>query len=176
MAGWRPARENGCMTSVSGLTIGQLVASAGVTVRAARHYHHGVLLPEPERDASRYRRDDARAVIALMRIKRFADAGVPLARIQDLLDTPPEQFGTAVEALDALLAGRIAEFTAARARLRAPAAAGGGTLAEPVAAHIERPHASDSRMNKTSRHRPGRMDAPQRALRLSRSSWNFAGE
>ena len=34
------------------LTIGQLAAYAGVTVRAVRHYHQVGLLPEPERDAS----------------------------------------------------------------------------------------------------------------------------
>jgi MerR family regulatory protein len=38
------------------LTIGQLAAYAGVTVRAVRHDHHIGLLPEPERDASGYRR------------------------------------------------------------------------------------------------------------------------
>ncbi|WP_280451185.1 MerR family transcriptional regulator, partial [Nocardia cyriacigeorgica] len=29
------------------LTIGQLAATAGVTVRTVRHYHHVGLLPEP---------------------------------------------------------------------------------------------------------------------------------
>ena len=38
------------------LTISQLAAYAGVTVRAVRHYHQIGLLPEPERDASGYRR------------------------------------------------------------------------------------------------------------------------
>ena len=33
------------------LTISQLAAYAGVTVRAVRHYHAKGLLPEPERDA-----------------------------------------------------------------------------------------------------------------------------
>ena len=32
------------------LTISQLAAYAGVTVRAVRHYHQIGLLPEPERD------------------------------------------------------------------------------------------------------------------------------
>ena len=32
------------------LTISQLAAYAGVTVRAVRHYHAKGLLPEPERD------------------------------------------------------------------------------------------------------------------------------
>ena len=67
------------------LTIGQLADYAGVTIRAVRHYHKRGLLPEPERDASGYRRYAAGAVIDLIRIKALADAGVPLARIQELL-------------------------------------------------------------------------------------------
>ena len=45
------------------LTISQLAAYAGVTVRAVRHYHAKGLLPEPERDHSGYRRYDAKAVV-----------------------------------------------------------------------------------------------------------------
>ena len=37
------------------LTIGQLAAHVGVTVRAIRHYHARGLLTEPARDASGYR-------------------------------------------------------------------------------------------------------------------------
>jgi hypothetical protein len=40
------------------LTIGQLAAYTGVTVRAIRHYHQRGLLAEPGRDASGYRRRD----------------------------------------------------------------------------------------------------------------------
>ncbi|MFU9039101.1 MULTISPECIES: MerR family transcriptional regulator [Streptomyces] len=57
------------------LTIGQLEAHAGVTVRAVRHHQRG-LLAEPERDASGYRRYDAQAVVELIRIKTLGDAGV----------------------------------------------------------------------------------------------------
>jgi DNA-binding transcriptional MerR regulator len=42
------------------LTIGQLAAHAGVTVRTVRHYHAKGLLPESERDASGYRRTTPR--------------------------------------------------------------------------------------------------------------------
>ena len=48
------------------LTIGQLAAYAGVTVRTVRHYHQIGLLPEPERDASGYRRYGATAVADIM--------------------------------------------------------------------------------------------------------------
>jgi hypothetical protein len=62
------------------LTIGQLAAYAGVTVRAVRHYHQIGLLPEPERDASGYRRYGAKAVVSLIRIRTLANAGVPRRR------------------------------------------------------------------------------------------------
>ena len=67
------------------LTISQLAAYAGVTVRAVRHYHAKGLLPEPTRDHSGYRRYDAAAVVELIRIRTLAEAGVPLARVQELL-------------------------------------------------------------------------------------------
>ncbi|MGY2061630.1 MerR family DNA-binding transcriptional regulator, partial [Nocardia gipuzkoensis] len=51
------------------LTIGQLATAAGVTVRTVRHYHHVGLLPEPERDASGYRRYGAQAAVDLIRIR-----------------------------------------------------------------------------------------------------------
>jgi DNA-binding transcriptional MerR regulator len=68
------------------LTISQLAGYAGVTVRAVRHYHQVGLLPEPERDASGYRTYDARAVVRLIRIRTLAEAGVPLGRVQELLE------------------------------------------------------------------------------------------
>ena len=77
------------------LTIGQLATYAGVTVRAVRHYHQIGLLPEPERDASGYRTYDAAAVVRLIRIRTLAEAGVPLARVQELLDADPETFAAA---------------------------------------------------------------------------------
>ena len=51
------------------LTISQLASYTGVTVRAVRHYHQIGLLPEPERDASGYRRYSATAVVSLIRIQ-----------------------------------------------------------------------------------------------------------
>ncbi|SEG62582.1 MerR family regulatory protein [Nonomuraea solani] len=67
------------------LTIGQLAARVGMTIRAIRHYHQRGLLPEPERDASGYRRYGPRAVVDLIRIKTLVAAGVPLARVEQLL-------------------------------------------------------------------------------------------
>ena len=82
------------------LTIGQVASYAGVTVRAVRHYHQIGLLPEPERDRSGYRTYDAAALVRLIRIHTLADAGVPLARVQELLDATPEEFARAVDEID----------------------------------------------------------------------------
>ena len=71
------------------LTIGQVASYAGVTVRAVRHYHQIGLLPEPERDRSGYRSYDAATLVRLIRIRTLAEAGVPLARVQELLDASP---------------------------------------------------------------------------------------
>jgi DNA-binding transcriptional MerR regulator len=99
------------------LTIGQLAAHAGVTVRAVRHYHQRGLLAEPERDASGYRRYDAQAVVDLIRIKTLADAGVPLTRVDELLNAQPERFAAAAAEIDRALARRIRDLTEHRRRI-----------------------------------------------------------
>src|ERR1700737_4323050 len=101
----------------STLTISQLAAHVGVTVRAVRHYHARGLLREPPRDASGYRRYDAQAVVDLIRIKTLAEAGVPLARIQQLLGAAPAEFAAAVTAIDRTLQTRIREMQQHRRRL-----------------------------------------------------------
>lgn len=101
----------------STLTISQLAAHVGVTVRAVRHYHARGLLREPPRDASGYRRYDAQAVVDLIRIKTLAEAGVPLARIRQLLDATPSEFGAAVTAIDRALQAKIREMQQHRRRL-----------------------------------------------------------
>ena len=99
------------------LTISRLAAYVGVTVRAVRHYHQRGLLAEPERDASGYRRYDAQAVIDLIRIKTLSDAGVPLARIAELLDAEPERFSQAVTEIDEALTARIRDLERQRHRI-----------------------------------------------------------
>jgi DNA-binding transcriptional MerR regulator len=99
------------------LTIGQLADYVGVTVRAVRHYHQRGLLPEPERDASGYRRYDSGAVISLIRIKALADAGVPLARIRELLAAGPGEFAGAVAEIDKAMAARIRVLQQQRHRI-----------------------------------------------------------
>jgi DNA-binding transcriptional MerR regulator len=100
-----------------GLTIGQLAAHAGVTVRAIRHYHRCGLLAEPARDASGYRRYEAQAVVDLIRIKTLADAGVPLARVQDLLGAGPGEFAAAITEIDKSLQAKIRDLTRHRRRI-----------------------------------------------------------
>jgi DNA-binding transcriptional MerR regulator len=105
------------MTTPALLTIGQVADYVGLTVRAIRHYHQRGLIPEPDRDASGYRRYDADAVIELIRIKALADAGVPLARIEEVLGAGPEEFSGALAQIDRALAQRIKELQAQRRRV-----------------------------------------------------------
>lgn len=99
------------------LTIGRLAAYVGVTVRAVRHYHQRGLLTEPERDASGYRRYDAQAVVDLIRIKTLSDAGVPLARIAELLEAEPVRFSAAIAEIDEALRARIRDLEEQRHRI-----------------------------------------------------------
>jgi DNA-binding transcriptional MerR regulator len=99
------------------LTISQLASYAGVTVRAVRHYHKIGLLPEPDRDHSGYRSYDAAAVVRLIRIHTLADAGVPLARVQELLGADPDEFGSGVEEIDKDLRAEIRRLQDSRRRL-----------------------------------------------------------
>jgi DNA-binding transcriptional MerR regulator len=99
------------------LTIGRLASYAGVTIRAVRHYHQIGLLPEPERDASGYRTYDAIAVVRLIRIRTLAEAGVPLARVRELLDADPETFAAATAEIDGQLRSQIRALQEHRRRI-----------------------------------------------------------
>src|ERR1700749_4973949 len=85
------------------LTIGQLAAYAGVTARAVRHYHQIGLLPEPERDASGYRRHGASAVVSLIKIRTLAKPGVPLSAIGQILHADTQAFDEAVQGINSHL-------------------------------------------------------------------------
>ncbi|AKU15146.1 MerR family transcriptional regulator [Luteipulveratus mongoliensis] len=111
------------------LTISQLAAYAGVTVRAVRHYHAKGLLPEPDRDHSGYRRYDAAAVVELIKIRTLADAGVPLSRVHELLAAGDQEFAAAVEEIDRRLRTEIHELQ--RHRKRVAQLAAGDSLALP---------------------------------------------
>ena len=99
------------------LTISQVASYAGVTVRAVRHYHQIGLLPEPERDRSGYRTYDAAALVRLIRIHTLADAGVPLARVQELLDADPDEFARSVKEIDKGLRAEMRRLRENRKRI-----------------------------------------------------------
>ncbi|MFE9694840.1 MerR family transcriptional regulator [Micromonospora sp. NPDC005806] len=99
------------------ITIGQLAAYAGVTIKAVRHYHARGLLPEPERDASGYRRYTPEHAVQLVQIRTLAEAGVPLARVRELLAADPAAFAAAVTEIDRALRERIQDLRRARERV-----------------------------------------------------------
>ncbi|HEY0539935.1 MAG TPA: MerR family transcriptional regulator [Actinoallomurus sp.] len=111
------------------LTIGQLAAYAGVTVRAVRHYHQIGLLPEPERDASGYRRYGPTAVVSLIKIRTLADAGVPLSQIGQMLEADASTFAEAVQRIDSHLRYEIERLETSRKQIAQLAA--GDSLALP---------------------------------------------
>ncbi|KAB1928338.1 MerR family transcriptional regulator [Micromonospora noduli] len=120
------------------LTISQLAAYAGVTVRAVRHYHQIGLLPEPERDASGYRRYSAGAVVSLVRIRILANAGVPLSQIGQMLEADASTFAAAVEEIDRQLGGEIARLEASRRQIAQLAAGDRLALAPEVITYLDR--------------------------------------
>ena len=138
------------------LTISQLAAYAGVSVRAVRHYHAKGLLPEPARDRSGYRRYDAAAVVELIRIRTLAEAGVPLSRVQELLMADEEEFAAAIGDIDRRLRAEIRDRQ--RHRERVAQLAAGDRLALP-------PEAVDylDRLRK--------LDIPERAIEMERDAW-----
>jgi DNA-binding transcriptional MerR regulator len=99
------------------ITIGQLAAYAGVTIKAIRHYHQRGLLDEPPRDSSGYRRYTAEHAIDLVKIRTLAEAGVPLARIKELLAADPRRFATAIAGIDRSLRDKARELRRTRERI-----------------------------------------------------------
>ena len=120
------------------LTIGQLAAYAGVTVRAVRHYHQIGLLPEPARDPSGYRSYGATAVVSLIRIRVLANAGVPLSQIGYMLRADASAFAEAVQRIDSHLQDEIERLETSRKQIAQ--LAGGDSLALPpqVVAYLDR--------------------------------------
>src|ERR1700680_879792 len=99
------------------ITIGQLAAYAGVTIKAVRHYHQRGLLEEPQRDSSGYRRYSAQHAIDLIKIKTLAEAGVPLARVKELLAASPDRVAAAIAEVDRTLQERTRELRRTRGRI-----------------------------------------------------------
>jgi DNA-binding transcriptional MerR regulator len=120
------------------LTIGQLAAYAGVTVRAVRHYHQIGLLPEPERDASGYRRYGATAVVSLIKIRTLADAGVPLSQVGQMLEADAPAFAEAVQRIDSHLRDEIERLETSRKQIAQLAAGDSLALPPEVISYLDR--------------------------------------
>jgi len=120
------------------LTIGQLAAYAGVTVRAVRHYHQVGLLPEPERDASGYRRYGATAVVSLIKIRTLANAGVPLSQIGQMLEADAPAFAEAVHRIDSRLREEIDRLETSRKQIAQLAAGDSLALPPEVISYLDR--------------------------------------
>jgi DNA-binding transcriptional MerR regulator len=120
------------------LTIGQLAAYAGVSVRAVRHYHQIGLLPEPERDESGYRRYGAAAVVSLIKIRTLASAGVPLSHIAQMLEADAATFAEAVERIDSHLCDEIERLETSRKQVAQLAAGDSLALPPEVVAYLDR--------------------------------------
>ncbi|MEU0982131.1 MerR family transcriptional regulator [Streptomyces griseus] len=118
------------------ITIGQLARYVGVSIKTVRVYHEKGLLPEPDRDASGYRRYGANHAIDLIKIRTLAEAGVPLARIRDLRSATDEVFQQALREVDNELTDRIRGLRATQGRLRELAAGQPAPLPTEVDAHL----------------------------------------
>jgi DNA-binding transcriptional MerR regulator len=120
------------------ITIGQLAAYAGVTIKAVRHYHKRGLLDEPPRDSSGYRRYSAEHAIALIKIKTLAEAGVPLARIKELLAVNAGRFAAAIAEIDRNLQARAEELLRTRERIARLSAGNRLFVSAEVADYLDR--------------------------------------
>jgi DNA-binding transcriptional MerR regulator len=138
------------------LTIGQLAAYAGVTVRAVRHYHQVGLLPEPGRDASGYRRYGATAVVSLIKIRTLANAGVPLSQIGQMLEADAPAFAEAVQKIDSHLREEIERLEATRKQVTQLAAGDSLALPPEVTSYLGRLR---------------EIGVPQRLVEAERDAW-----
>ena len=121
------------------LTIGQLAAYAGVTVRAVRHYHQIGLLPEPERDASGYRRYGAtggRVPHQDPHPRRRRRAAV--RRSAQMLEADAPAFAEAVQKIDNHLRDEIERLETSRKQIAQLAAGDSLVLPPEVVAYLDR--------------------------------------
>ncbi len=119
------------------LTISQLAAYAGVTVRAVRHYHQIGLLPEADRDSSGYRCYGAKAAVSLIKIRTLANAGVPLSQIGQMLQADASTFAEAVERIDGRLHDEIERLETSRKQIAQLAAGDSLTLPPEVTSYLD---------------------------------------
>ncbi|HET9017105.1 MAG TPA: MerR family transcriptional regulator, partial [Thermomicrobiaceae bacterium] len=93
---------------------------------------------EPPRDASGYRRYGAEHAVALVRIRTLAEAGVPLARVKELLAADPDRFAAAVAEIDRALAERVEQVQRTRERLAQLGAGDRAFVPAEVADYLDR--------------------------------------
>jgi DNA-binding transcriptional MerR regulator len=115
-----------------------LASYAGVSIRAVRHYHQVGLMPEPERNASGYRTYDVNAVVRLIRIRTLVEAGVPLARVQELLDSDTKTFVEQTVQIDRELRARIRGLQEHRRRIAQLASGDSLAVPDEVADYLDR--------------------------------------
>ena len=138
------------------ITIGQLATYAGVTIKAVRHYHKRGLLEEPKRDSSGYRRYTAEHAIELVKIKTLAEAGVPLARVKELLAASPDRFAVAIAEVDSSLQERTKELRRTRERIARLSAGHRLFVSADVADYLDRLR---------------ELGVSQRAVQMERDGW-----
>lgn len=108
----------------------ELADLAGTTVNTVRHYHQLGLLAEPERRVNGYKQYGVPHLVALLRVRRLVELGVPLGQIQ-LLQEGGEGSQEALHEVDAQLEERIAQLQQAREDIAA-------IVAEDAPAHAPR--------------------------------------
>ncbi|MGM1030454.1 MAG: MerR family transcriptional regulator [Actinomycetota bacterium] len=96
----------------------ELADLAGTTVNTVRHYHRLGLLTEPDRSVNGYKHYGVAHLVRLLRIRRLAALGVPLADMA-VVAQGGDETPTALQAVDARLAEQIADLQRARADIAA---------------------------------------------------------
>jgi len=99
------------------LTISELARHAGVSVRTVRHYHQLGLLAEPARTTLGHRSYGAESLLDLRRITALAQAGVPLARIPDVLSATGDQRSALLDELSEQLRDKERQLARTREAL-----------------------------------------------------------
>ncbi|GGL06817.1 transcriptional regulator, MerR family protein [Sphaerisporangium melleum] len=92
----------------------ELAELAGTTVNTVRHYHRLGLLEQPERRYNGYKQYEVRHLVRLLRIRRLADLGVPLAQI-GAVSAGDDNTPDALRELDRNLQASIERLERARA-------------------------------------------------------------
>lgn len=99
------------MNEEEGFAIGDVAASAGVSVRTLHHYDAIGLVRPSGRTASGHRRYAATDVDRLARVLGYRELGLPLERIRAVLDDPATDEIAQLEEQRELLQGRVVRLS-----------------------------------------------------------------